>query len=74
MKNLDGYAGYVQLGDTGDLVAILAHVDVVPAVGDWVVPPYSAQIIDGKLYGRGSVDDKGPAIACLYAMKAIKRM
>lgn len=71
-KNLDGYAGYAQLGDTGDLVAILAHVDVVPAVGDWGVPPYSAQIIDGKLYGRGSVDDKGPAIACLYAMKAIK--
>ena len=33
-KNLDGYAGYAQLGDTGDLVAILAHVDVVPAVGD----------------------------------------
>lgn len=71
-KNLDGYAGYAQLGDTGDLVAILAHVDVVPAVGDWIVPPYSAQIINGRLYGRGSVDDKGPAIACLYAMKAIK--
>lgn len=71
-KNLDGYAGYAQLGDSGDLVAILAHVDVVPAVGEWIVPPYSAQIIDGKLYGRGSVDDKGPAIACLYAMQAIK--
>lgn len=71
-KNLDGYAGYAQLGDKGDLVAVLAHVDVVPAVGDWIVPPFSAKIIDGKLYGRGSVDDKGPAIACLYAMKAIK--
>lgn len=71
-KNLDGYAGYAQMGTTGDLVAILAHVDVVPAIGEWIFPPYSAQIEDGKLYGRGSVDDKGPAMACLYAMKAVK--
>lgn len=71
-KNLDGYAGYAQMGNDGDLVAVLAHVDVVPAIGNWIVPPYSAQIIDNKLYGRGSVDDKGPAMACLYAMKSIK--
>lgn len=71
-KNIDGYAGYAQYGHEGDQVAILAHVDVVPAVGDWIVPPYSAEIIDNKLYGRGSVDDKGPAMACLYALKAIK--
>lgn len=71
-KNLEGYAGYAQLGKEGEQVAILAHLDVVPAAGAWVVPPYSAQIVDGKLYGRGSVDDKGPAVACLYALKAIK--
>lgn len=72
VKNLDGYAGYAQMGTDGDLVAVLAHVDVVPAIGEWTVPPYSAEIVDDKLYGRGSVDDKGPAMACLYAMKAIK--
>lgn len=71
-KNIDGYAGYAQMGDAGEQVAILAHADVVPANGEWDVPPYGAQIVDGKLYGRGSVDDKGPAMACLYAMKAIK--
>lgn len=71
-KNCDGYAGHIQLGNSGKLVAVLAHVDVVPAVGSWICDPYSAQIIDNKLYGRGSVDDKGPALACLYAMKAIK--
>jgi len=71
-KNFEGYAGYAQLGAKGEQVAILAHLDVVPAVGEWLVPPYSAQIIDGKLYGRGSTDDKGPAMACLYALKAIK--
>ena len=71
-KNLEGYAGYAQLGNAGEQVAVLAHLDVVPAVGDWLVPPYSAQIVADKLYGRGSVDDKGPAVACLYALKAIK--
>jgi len=71
-KNVDGYAAYAQLGDSGDLVAILAHVDVVPAVGAWKFPPFSAAIHDGKLYGRGSVDDKGPGMACLYALKAIR--
>jgi succinyl-diaminopimelate desuccinylase len=71
-KNIEGYAGYVQLGAKGEQVAILAHLDVVPAAGEWLVPPYSAQVVNGKLYGRGSIDDKGPAMACLYALKAIK--
>lgn len=71
-KNLDGYAGYAQYGTGGDLVAILTHLDVVPAVGEWCVPPYSARILNGRLYGRGSVDDKGPGLACLYALKAIR--
>lgn len=72
VKNVDGYAGYIQYGASGEQAAILAHVDVVPAIGEWIVPPYSAKILNNRLYGRGSVDDKGPAMACLYAMKAIK--
>lgn len=71
VRNYDGYAGYIQYGHSGEQAAVLAHIDVVPAIGQWIVPPYSAQIVDGKLYGRGSVDDKGPLVACLYAMKAI---
>lgn len=71
-KNVDGYAGYAELGDSGDQVGILAHLDVVPAAGDWIVPPFAGNILENKLYGRGSVDDKGPGMACLYAMKAIK--
>ena len=72
-KNIEGYAGYAQLGEIGEQVGVLAHLDVVPADGDdWLFPPYSAQIAEGKLYGRGSIDDKGPAVACLYALKAIK--
>ena len=72
VRNYDGYAGYIQYGTSGEQAAILAHIDVVPAIGQWIVPPYSAQIVDNRLYGRGSVDDKGPLVACLYAMKAIQ--
>ena len=61
VRNYDGYAGYIQYGTSGEQAAILAHIDVVPAIGQWIVPPYSAQIVDNRLYGRGSVDDKGPA-------------
>lgn len=70
-NNYDGYAGYVQMGSFGDQVGILAHMDVVPATGNWVYPPFSATVADNRIYGRGSVDDKGPAVACLYGMKAI---
>lgn len=70
-KDVDGYAVYAQLGDAGEQVGILAHMDVVPAAGEWKYPPYAAQIADGKMYGRGTMDDKGPMISCLYAMKAI---
>ena len=72
--NISNYAGYAEMGEGERLVGILAHLDVVPE-GDlksWTVPPYSADIVDGRLYGRGSVDDKGPAFSALYAMKAMR--
>lgn len=71
IKNVDGYAGHVEMG-TGDLLGILGHIDVVPEGDGWCVPPYSATIRDGKIYGRGALDDKGPTLAALFAMKAIK--
>ena len=46
-----GYAGHIQLGESGELMAILAHMDVVPAAGQWTFDPYSAVVSDGKLYG-----------------------
>ncbi|MCD7884366.1 MAG: M20/M25/M40 family metallo-hydrolase [Lachnospiraceae bacterium] len=51
---------------------ILAHLDVVPVTEDWTVTqPFEPKIVDGKIYGRGTADDKGPAIAALYALRAI---
>ncbi len=73
-KNIDGYCGYIEFGEGEELVGIIGHLDVVPAnIQDgWTTPPFSPTIRDGKLFGRGSIDDKGPVIASLYAMKAIK--
>src|SRR5690554_6238030 len=63
VNNVDGYAGDITFGDTKDYVAILGHLDVVPAGSDWNFPPYGAEIHDGKIYARGAMDDKGPTIA-----------
>lgn len=73
-KNLGNYVGYADLGDNGELIGILAHLDVVPegTPTDWKHPPYSAVIDGGELWGRGSNDDKGPAVAALYAMAALR--
>lgn len=70
----DGYAGHVDFeGTTEETLGILGHLDVVPAKAEeWIFPPYSATISDGKMFGRGTMDDKGPMIACLFAVKALK--
>lgn len=69
--NLDGHVGYAEFGDGNEIVGVLGHLDVVPEGDGWAYPPYGAKIHDGKIYGRGSMDDKGPIIAALYGLKAI---
>ena len=72
------YADCVTTGDLTDLESgldILAHLDVVPAADNWTVcQPFEPVIVDGNLYGRGSIDDKGPAIAALYAMTCVREL
>ncbi|KMT22599.1 dipeptidase PepV [Clostridium cylindrosporum] len=70
--NLDNYIGYAEFGEGDEYIAILGHLDVVPEGEGWIGSPYSGDLIDGKIYGRGALDDKGPTIAALYALKAIK--
>ena len=70
-KNIDGYIGYAEIGEGEQMLGILTHLDVVPEGTGWTYPPYGAEIADGKLYGRGTMDDKGPAISCIYAVKAV---
>ncbi len=71
-ENIDGYAGTVKLYGGEPSLGILAHLDVVAAGEGWTRDPFDAVIIDGKLYGRGAMDDKGPAVSVIYAMKALK--
>jgi len=54
---------------------ILAHLDVVPVTEDWTVTqPFEPKVVDGRIYGRGTSDDKGPAVAALYALRAIREL
>lgn len=71
-KNIDGYCGYIEFGEGDELLGIIGHLDVVPSGDGWNTPPFEATIKDNKIYGRGAIDDKGPVVASLYAMKAIK--
>ncbi len=68
----DGYYAYAEVGE-GDLFGILGHLDVVPAEESegWITPPFEPKIIDGAVYGRGVQDDKGPALASVFAVKAL---
>lgn len=71
-KNVDGYCGFAEFGEGEELIGIIGHLDVVPAKEeDWTYPPFVPTISHNCLYGRGSMDDKGPVIASLYAMKAV---
>ena len=70
--DLDGYIGFAEAGEGAEELGVLAHLDVVSAGDGWRHPPYEGEIEDGILYGRGAMDDKGPAVAALYALAAVK--
>ncbi len=70
-KNVDGYCGYVEFGEGEELMGIIGHLDVVPEGENWTYPPFSSTIANNKIYGRGAIDDKGPVISSLYAMKIV---
>lgn len=71
-RDVDGYAGDVSMGSGEKTLGILCHLDVVPAGDSWTKDPWGAEIEDGKIYGRGTMDDKGPALIALYAMRAVR--
>ncbi len=76
-ESVDGYCGSILVpadepGEKAETFGILAHLDVVPESTGWNYPPYGAVIADGRLYGRGAIDDKGPAVAAMWALAAVK--
>ena len=71
-RDFDGYAGDVSFGSGEQTMGMLCHLDVVPAGDGWTHDPWGAEIADGRIYGRGTMDDKGPALCALYAMRAVR--
>ena len=69
----EGYYGYAEIGQGEELLAVLCHLDVVPAgdLKDWQTPPFEATIVGDYIVGRGVQDDKGPSLAALYAVKSL---
>ena len=59
---------FARLGDGAPHLCFAGHTDVVPPGNsdDWTHPPFSAEVVDGWLFGRGSADMKGN-IACFVA-------
>ncbi len=72
-RNVDNYGGHIEFGEGDEVVGILGHLDVVPAGDFWDYPPFDAVEEDGYIYGRGTTDDKGPVVAAMCAMYALKQ-
>lgn len=70
--NIDHYMGYAQYSKGEDYVCAIGHVDVVPVGEGWKQPPFSGHLENGVIYSRGVLDNKGPILACLYGLAAVK--
>lgn len=73
-ENIDWYAGSADFDSNEPVLAILSHLDVVPEGDGWNSDPFVMKREGGMLIGRGTSDDKGPAVASLFAMRAIKEL
>ena len=72
-KNIENIAGHAEYGEGEKICGVLTHLDVVPAErADWSCEPFRLTRKNGRLYGRGVADDKGPALAALYCLRALK--
>lgn len=69
--SLDHMIGYAEYGEGEEMIGVLGHLDVVPLGDGWDYNPLGELCAD-RIYGRGTLDDKGPMIGALYALKAIK--
>ena len=72
VRNVDGYVGIVEIGQGEGEIGIITHLDVVPAGDGWTMDPFAGIVKDGVVYGRGAADDKGAAVAALFALRALE--
>ncbi len=71
-ENHDYYCGSILYGDSEDEIGLVVHLDVVPEGNGWSGNPFTLKIDQDLYIGRGTLDDKGPFIACLYALRFLK--
>lgn len=74
-KIVSDAVGYAQYGTNNDeYIGVVGHLDVVEAGSGWSYPPFDLTLENGVLYGRGVLDNKGPAISTLYALAVLKEL
>ncbi|RZQ60948.1 M20/M25/M40 family metallo-hydrolase [Amycolatopsis suaedae] len=81
-RPLDAGAGWPAVfGDRpadrpGPTVLLYGHYDVQPPgdPAEWTSPPFQAEVRDGRIYGRGTADNKGQHLAALLAVDAVARV
>lgn len=74
VKNFDNYAVSMTFG-SDPVLGILSHLDVVPAAPEgWSYPPFACTVAQDVIYGRGAIDDKGPSVAVLWAVRALQEL
>nr|MDO8134934.1 ArgE/DapE family deacylase [Candidatus Njordarchaeum guaymaensis] len=68
-------AGKLPRVGKGKSIALVGHIDTVPPgkLDDWTMPPYSGHVQDGRIYGRGAIDQKGGIAASIFAVKALQK-
>lgn len=74
VENVGDRVCYIEYGTGSKVVGVFAHLDIVPEGEGWTYPPFGGEIHNNRVYGRGTVDNKGPFIASLYALYAIKEL
>lgn len=74
VENVENYVGSADYNSTEPALAILTHLDVVPEGTGWNSDPYILKRSEGRLTGRGTCDNKGPAVSALFALKAVSEL
>lgn len=74
IKNIDNYIGYASYGDSDEYIGIIGHLDVVEEGEGWTYPPFSGHVEGARMYSRGALDNKGPTVAALYGILALKNL
>lgn len=71
-KNFENHVITAELNDKPAKLGLFAHLDVVEEGRGWTRPPYELTREEGLIFGRGTADNKGPAVVSLYALKAAR--